>query len=539
VEVDIPDFVNVMAKFRSGIEATMLFSGVAAHAPTDKLWIFGSEGTLSYDFDTDDLQLGRRGGKLESIPIPTELQRSWTVERDFIAAVRDPSAPRPRPDFNEGMNYMRVVHAVWHMRTIMKEIRQVQAAREDELFKLAKEHQAPLELIQEVHRTGKLPVPNFSAGGIATPADAALMMKLGAETVFVGSGIFKSGDPARRAQAIVDSVVFYNDAKKLARIAGCTPSRWTKIADDVLAFFDADGDDLTNKRLMLELEKASEKSIKRAVSGTRGGKAKARKQKETDVANATRLLCHSSDVRSQKEEPPTPKGEKRRKPRTAIAADFPDAEAISDEQGAALMLKGMSAECLLHRVHRLQAGETILVHAAAGGLGLMLCSWARSIGARVLGTVSTEEKARSAQLAGCESVIVTRDYRFSSRVRELTAGRGVDLVLDGLGQAASAENLDSLASCGHWISYGQASGPLGAVDPALLEARSLTLSRPVVFHYIAERARLLEIASRVFEAWRRGWLRTGPINRFALASAAEAHRALESRQTIGPIVLVP
>ncbi len=113
VEVDIPDFVNVMAKFRSGIEATLLFSGVAAHAPTDKLWIFGSEGTLNYDFDTDDLQLGRRGGKLESIPIPTELQRSWTVERDFIAAVRDPSAPRPRPDFNEGMNYMRVVHAVW------------------------------------------------------------------------------------------------------------------------------------------------------------------------------------------------------------------------------------------------------------------------------------------------------------------------------------------------------------------------------------------------------------------------------------------
>jgi len=89
-----------------------------------------------------------------------------------------------------------VVHAVWHMRTIMKEIRQVQAAREDELFKLAKDHQAPLELIREVHRTGKLPVPNFSAGGIATPADAALMMKLGAETVFVGSGIFKSGDPA-------------------------------------------------------------------------------------------------------------------------------------------------------------------------------------------------------------------------------------------------------------------------------------------------------------------------------------------------------
>ena len=112
-----------------------------------------------------------------------------------------------------------VVEAVRHMRTIMSEIRKVQGAREDELFVLAKEHQAPLDLIRVVHETGKLPVPNFSAGGIATPADAALMMKLGAETVFVGSGIFKSGDPAKRAKAIVESVLFHNDPKKLAEIS--------------------------------------------------------------------------------------------------------------------------------------------------------------------------------------------------------------------------------------------------------------------------------------------------------------------------------
>ena len=112
-----------------------------------------------------------------------------------------------------------VVEAVRHMRTIMAEIRLVHNAREDELYVLAKEHQAPLELIREVHALGKLPVPNFSAGGIATPADAALMMKLGAETVFVGSGIFKSGDPAKRAKAIVESVLFYQDAKKLAEIS--------------------------------------------------------------------------------------------------------------------------------------------------------------------------------------------------------------------------------------------------------------------------------------------------------------------------------
>jgi pyridoxal 5'-phosphate synthase pdxS subunit len=112
-----------------------------------------------------------------------------------------------------------VVEAVRHMRTIMSQIREVQNAREDELYVLSKTHQAPIELIREVHAKGKLPVPNFSAGGIATPADAALMMKLGAQSVFVGSGIFKSGDPAARAQAIVESVLFYQDAKRLAEIS--------------------------------------------------------------------------------------------------------------------------------------------------------------------------------------------------------------------------------------------------------------------------------------------------------------------------------
>ncbi len=112
-----------------------------------------------------------------------------------------------------------VIEAVRHMRTIMKEIRTVAGAREDELYVLAKEMQAPLALVQEVHQSGRLPVPNFSAGGIATPADAAMMMKLGAETVFVGSGIFKSGDPAKRARAIVEAVLFRDDAAKLAEIS--------------------------------------------------------------------------------------------------------------------------------------------------------------------------------------------------------------------------------------------------------------------------------------------------------------------------------
>jgi predicted dehydrogenase len=111
--VEIPDFVHVLAKFRSGAEASLQFSGVAAHAPGDKLWIYGSEGTLSYDFTTEELALGRRGGSMEIQPIPAELERTWTVERDFIAAVRDPAAPRPSPTFIEGLCYMRVVEAVW------------------------------------------------------------------------------------------------------------------------------------------------------------------------------------------------------------------------------------------------------------------------------------------------------------------------------------------------------------------------------------------------------------------------------------------
>jgi predicted dehydrogenase len=111
--VETPDFVNVLARFRSGLEATLMFSGVAAHAPSDKLWIYGSAGMLSYDFISDEISLGKPGSTAEIVPVPSEMQRDWTVERDFIQAVRDPQAPRPKPDFTEGVCYMRVVDAVW------------------------------------------------------------------------------------------------------------------------------------------------------------------------------------------------------------------------------------------------------------------------------------------------------------------------------------------------------------------------------------------------------------------------------------------
>ena len=211
---------------------------------------------------------------------------------------------------------------------------------------------------------------------------------------------------------------------------------------------------------------------------------------------------------------------------------------ISDEMAAALMLKGMTAEYLLHRTHRLRAGEVVLVHAAAGGVGTLLCQWAKALGARVIGTVSSDDKARVARDHGCDHVIVGGDYRFAEAVRTASAGRGADVIFDGLGVAAWRENLEALALTGHWVSYGQASGPLAEVPAEALSAKSATLTRPVLFHFTAERARLMEMANRVFAAVADGTLRLDIRHRYPLAAAAQAHRDLEARRTSGQIVLL-
>jgi NADPH2:quinone reductase len=212
---------------------------------------------------------------------------------------------------------------------------------------------------------------------------------------------------------------------------------------------------------------------------------------------------------------------------------------VDEQTAAALMLKGMTAAYLLHRTHRVRAGETVLVHAAAGGVGLFLCQWAHALGAQVIGTVSSDEKARLARASGCELPLVARDYRFAAAVRAATNGRGADVIYDGLGRAAMAENLEALALCGHWVSYGQASGPLPPIEPEALSARSTTLTRPVLFHYTAERAALNEIARQTFEALRARILRVEVRHRYPLAAAAQAHRDLEGRRTTGPLVLLP
>lgn len=226
--------------------------------------------------------------------------------------------------------------------------------------------------------------------------------------------------------------------------------------------------------------------------------------------------------------------------RTLSAAHLvPLPDGVDDETAAAVMLKGMSAAYLLHRTRHVRSGERVLVHAAAGGVGLLLCQWAKRLGATVIGTVSSHEKAHLARSHGCAFPIVTRDYRFAEDVRTVTDGRGADVIYDGLGQAAAEENLAALAFCGQWVSYGQASGPLEPIAPGRLSEKSATLSRPVLFHYTATRADLTALSDQLFRELTEGGLRVLIGGRWSLSNAAEAHRALESRKTTGSLLLTP
>jgi NADPH:quinone reductase len=212
---------------------------------------------------------------------------------------------------------------------------------------------------------------------------------------------------------------------------------------------------------------------------------------------------------------------------------------ISDEVAAGLMLKGMSAEYLLHRTCRIVPGATVLVHAAAGGVGLLLCQWASQLGAIVIGTVSSEEKARIARDNGCHHAIITKNYQFASKVKELTQGEGASIIYDGLGKQAFNENLAALAICGHWVSFGQASGAQEAIATELLSAKSITLSKPVLFHYTAKREQLNAIAARTFAAVKQGILKVQIQHRYPLSAAGQAHTDLEARRTTGSVVLLP
>ena len=211
--------------------------------------------------------------------------------------------------------------------------------------------------------------------------------------------------------------------------------------------------------------------------------------------------------------------------------------AVEDASAASMLLKGITADYLLRDLGHVRSGTRLLVHAAAGGVGLLLCGWARSLGARVIGTVSSEEKARTAREHGCEQVIVTRDYRFADGVLRQWP-EGAEVIVDGLGEAARQENFAALARCGHWISLGQATGALQPISTDWLAQKSATFSRPVAFDYVATPALMAERAQRLWAVLANGSVKAPPIERWSLDAAARAHERLESRATIGALVLV-
>ena len=213
---------------------------------------------------------------------------------------------------------------------------------------------------------------------------------------------------------------------------------------------------------------------------------------------------------------------------------------VSTKQGAAAMLQGMTAHYLATSTYPLKHGDTCLVHAAAGGVGLLLCQIAKLRGARVIGTVSTDDKAKLAREAGADETIIYTRQDFEAEVKRMTNGKGVQVVYDAVGKTTWDKSLNSLAPRGLIALYGQSSGPIGQIDPQIFNAKgSLFLTRPSLGHYTATREELLQRSGEVL-----GWVRDGKLKlrmefEFPLKDVAEAHRALESRKTTGKVLLIP
>lgn len=229
--------------------------------------------------------------------------------------------------------------------------------------------------------------------------------------------------------------------------------------------------------------------------------------------------------------------EQRRMPAERVV-HLPDT--VSDSDAAALMLKGLTAHFLLFRTFRVQAGDHIVVHSAAGGVGSLLCRWARHIGAQVIGTVGDAGKAATAEAAGCERVIDRSREDVAAAVREATAGVGAAVVYDGIGADTFRSSLDCLAPLGMMVSFGNASGPIAAFAPSELATRgSLFFTRPSLLDYIRRNEDLTEGAAAVFRACADGVLQAQVQHRYPLREAARAHEALESGRTTGASVLLP
>lgn len=222
----------------------------------------------------------------------------------------------------------------------------------------------------------------------------------------------------------------------------------------------------------------------------------------------------------------------------AKAVSIPDS--MTYETAASIMLKGLTAYYLLFLTWPVRAGETILFHAAAGGVGLIACRWAKSLGAKVIGTAGSAEKVELALANGCDHVINYSEENFPERVRELTGGKGVDVVYDGVGQATFEASLDCLRPLGLMVSFGNATGPVSVPDLGILARKgSLFLTRPISNHYFAERDALVAGSKALFAAVESGAVVPLIGQTFRLDEVAEAHRALEGRKTIGSTILIP
>jgi NADPH:quinone reductase len=208
-------------------------------------------------------------------------------------------------------------------------------------------------------------------------------------------------------------------------------------------------------------------------------------------------------------------------------------DGIDDQMAAAVLLKGMSAEFLIHRVARVRQGDVVLVHAAAGGIGQLLCQWTRALGAEVIGTVGSPDKVAVARASGCTHVINYGDEDFAARVREVTRGRGADVVFDAVGRDTVAKSYEALATNGHLVSYGQASGHIDPIDIGRYAAKSATVSRPNFGHFTDTPAKVHAITNNLFLALRNSILKPTKPSILPLRDAAEAHRRLGSRATVG------
>jgi NADPH:quinone reductase len=215
-------------------------------------------------------------------------------------------------------------------------------------------------------------------------------------------------------------------------------------------------------------------------------------------------------------------------------------DAIGYEEAASVMLQGLTAQYLLRRTYRVKAGDTILIQAAAGGVGLLVCQWAKALGATVIGTVGSDEKAELAKQHGCDYPIVYTRENFTKRVREITNGAGVPVVYDSIGKDTFTGSLDCLAPLGMFVSFGNASGPLPPLDSSEFAGRgSLFFTRPTLFTYIAKRADYEAMSAELFDVLVSGKVKTSINQRYALADVGQAHADLEGRRTTGSTVLLP